>query len=88
VRAVHSGLDAVAHFPSVETSSFPGRWPQRLGADLVFNMNGAAPAPDMERMVRAILKALPPAVFDVDEQRQGRGGGDAADVGEHVFPWC
>ena len=72
------------HFFAAGTSSLPGRWPQRLAPTWSSMCTAAAPALIMERMVRAMLKALPQPVSMSTSSGRVRRIGDAADVGEHV----
>ena len=59
VRASTAALMRSA-ISSVETSSLPGRWPQRLAPTWSSMCIAAAPALISERVVRATLKALAP----------------------------
>ena len=56
-----------------------------LGADLVFDMYGGCAGVDHGADGAGDIEGAAPAGVDVDEERKGRGGCDAADVGEDVF---
>ena len=70
---------------SLETSSLPGRWPQRLAPTWSSMCIAAAPALISDRVgARDVEGARAEAGVDVDQQRQVADVGDAADVDQHV----
>ena len=70
---------------SFDTTSLPGRWPQRFCPTWSSMCTAATPTLMKERMVRADVEGAAPAGVDVDQQRHLRRIDDPARVGEHVF---
>ncbi len=82
---IDRGLDAIDHLLACETTSLPGRWPQRLAPTWSSMCTAPAPALISDLTVRAMLKALAPKpVSTSTSSGRSHDVGDAADVGQHV----
>ncbi len=81
---IDGGFDAIDHFFGGD-ELLAGAMAAALGAHLVFDVHGGCAGLDHLADGARDVEGAAPAGVDVDEQRQGAGVGDAADVGEHVF---